>query len=525
MQEVLMKSFDVIVVGAGHNGLAASIKLAKTGRKVLLLETSSEPGGLAASKEVFNGFKTATLPHIINQLSSKAIRELDLLKYGLETKNYSIPTICIDHSGRYIQLSGNYGSEIEGISSLDQKNWINLKKRLTYQSSLLKRFIYDSPINKDNNKLLQKLKFLKAGIDLRLKGREEFQEFFRMVLMCVADVLEEEINNDLLKGLLSFDATLGINLGPRSPTSLMGLLYKLSGEVNGEQSSQIFPKGGIEKLVDTFYKSAIGSGVKIIFDQEVKNLIIENNKIQGVKTINGKEYRANKVLSSVSPIKTFFEFIGHKKLDTGVLRELKSLRYKGNVSKLNLALDQKPVSSFLDNQCLNSRIVYAPSINHVEKKFNPSKYKELPEDPCFEILFPSIIDDDLAPKKITTASIIIQNTPYDLKAGWEKSKEILYNSILTRLDSLFPGLKKSIIASQFLSPVDIESQFNVPGGHWHHSELQIDRLYSLRPIFKYSNYKTSIKNLYICGAGTHPGGGISGNPGINAANQIIVDEK
>ena len=334
MQEVLMKSFDVIVVGAGHNGLAASIKLAKTGRKVLLLETSSEPGGLAASKEVFNGFKTATLPHIINQLSSKAIRELDLLKYGLETKNYSIPTICIDHSGRYIQLSGNYGSEIEGISSIDQKNWINLKKRLTNQSSLLKRFIYDSPINKDNNKLLQKLKFLKAGIDLRLKGREEFQEFFRMILMCVADVLEEEINNDLLKGLLSFDATLGINLGPRSPTSLMGLLYKLSGEVNGEQSSQIFPKGGIEKLVDTFYKSAIGSGVEIIFGQEVKNLIIENNKIQGVKTINGKEYRANKVLSSVSPIKTFFEFIGHKKLDTGVLRELKSLRYKGNISKL-----------------------------------------------------------------------------------------------------------------------------------------------------------------------------------------------
>ena len=520
-----MKSFDVIIIGAGHNGLAASIKLAKTGRKVLLLEKSSEPGGMASSKEIFNGFKTATLPHIVNQLSSKAIKELDLLKFGLETKDYSIPTICIDNSGSYIQLSGNYGTKTEGISSIDQKNWIKLRKRLTYQSSLLKRFIYDSPINKDNNKFLQKLKFLKAGIDLRLKGREEFQEFFRMILMCVADVLEEEINDDLLKGLLSFDATLGINLGPRSPTSLMGLLYKLSGEVNGEQSSQIFPKGGIEKLVDTFYKSAIGSGVEVAFGQEVKNLIIENDKIHGVKTINGTEYRSSKVLSSVSPIKTFFDFIGHKRLDTGVLRELKSLRYKGNVSKLNLALDRIPVSNFLDDKHLNSRIVYAPSINHVEENFNPSKYKELPEDPCFEILFPSIIDNDLAPKKTNMASIIIQNTSYDLKAGWKKSKEILYNVILTRLNSLFPGLKKSVIASQFFSPVDVERQFNVPGGHWHHSELQIDRLYSLRPIFKYSNYKTPIKNLYICGAGTHPGGGISGNPGINAANQIITDEK
>ena len=520
-----MKSFDVIIIGAGHNGLAASIKLAKTGRKVLLLETSSEPGGMASSKEIFNGFKTAALPHIVNQLSSKAIKELDLLKFGLETKDYSIPTICIDNSGSYIQLSGNYGTKTEGISSIDQKNWIKLRKRLTYQSSLLKRFIYDSPINKDNNKFLQKLKFLKAGIDLRLKGREEFQEFFRMILMCVADVLEEEINDDLLKGLLSFDATLGINLGPRSPTSLMGLLYKLSGEVNGEQSSQIFPKGGIEKLIDTFYKSAIGSGVEVIFGQEVKNLIIENDKIFGVRTINGTEYKASRVLSSVSPIKTFFDFIGHKRLDTGVLRELKSLRYKGNVSKLNLALDRIPVSNFLDDKHLNSRIVYAPSINHVEENFNPSKYKELPEDPCFEILFPSIIDNDLAPKKINMASIIIQNTSYDLKAGWKKSKEILYNVILARLNSLFPGLKKSVIASQFLSPVDVERQFNVPGGHWHHSELQIDRLYSLRPIFKYSDYKTPIKNLYICGAGTHPGGGISGNPGINAANQIITDEK
>ena len=316
-----------------------------------------------------------------------------------------------------------------------------------------------------------------------------------MILMCVADVLEEEIDNDLLKGLLAFDGTLGINLGPRSPTSLMGLLYKISGEFNGQRGIQVLPKGGIKNLVDAFYKSAISSGVETIFNQEVESLILEDNKVVGVKTKNGQEYKANIVLSSVSPIKTLLKFIGPKRLDTGVLRELNSLRYKGNVSKLNLALDKVPTSEFLKPELLKSRIVYAPSIDHIEENFNPSKYKELPKDPNLEVLFPSIIDETLSPKGSAIASIIVQNTPYDLKNGWEKSREQFCENILSKLELIFPNLKKSIISTQFLSPSDIEDQFNVPGGHWHHSELQIDRMYSLRPIFKFSNYNTPIENL------------------------------
>ena len=244
-----------------------------------------------------------------------------------------------------------------------------------------------------------------------------------------------------------------------------------------------------------------------------------------MKTKNGQEYKANIVLSSVSPIKTFLKFIGPKRLDTGVLRELNSLRYKGNVSKLNLALDKVPTSEFLKPEQLKSRIVYAPSIDHIEENFNPSKYKELPKDPNLEVLFPSIIDETLSPKGSAIASIIVQNTPYDLKNGWEKSREQFCENILSKLELIFPNLKKSIISTQFLSPSDIEDQFNVPGGHWHHSELQIDRMYSLRPIFKFSNYNTPIENLYICGAGTHPGGGISGISGINSANQILLNHQ
>ncbi len=525
MQEALMKSYDVLVIGAGHNGMAASIKLANSGRKVLLLENSSQPGGMASSKDICDGFKSPTLAHLINHLSSRSINELNLTKFGLKTNNFIIPSISINSSGEHISVFNNYKSNSENLSSKDKENLERLIKRLTFQSSLLKRFLFDAPVNNNNITFSKKLKFLKTGLDLRLRGKEEFQEFFRMILMCVADVLEEEIDNDLLKGLLAFDGTLGINLGPRSPTSLMGLLYKISGEFNGQRGIQVLPKGGIKNLVDAFYKSAISSGVETIFNQEVESLILEDNKVVGVKTKNGQEYKANIVLSSVSPIKTFLKFIGPKRLDTGVLRELNSLRYKGNVSKLNLALDKVPTSEFLKPELLKSRIVYAPSIDHIEENFNPSKYKELPKDPNLEVLFPSIIDETLSPKGSAIASIIVQNTPYDLKNGWEKSREQFCENILSKLELIFPNLKKSIISTQFLSPSDIEDQFNVPGGHWHHSELQIDRMYSLRPIFKFSNYNTPIENLYICGAGTHPGGGISGISGINSANQILLNHQ
>ena len=520
-----MKSYDVIIIGAGHNGMAASIKLAKTGRKVLVLESSSEFGGMASSNILLNDNVNQPLPHLINHLCSKSIKDLDLIKYGLKTKKFFIPSISVDKNQNYISFSSSYGSQIDGMDSNEKANWEKLKKRMFFQANLLKKFLYKSPINRENNSLFDKLDFLKTGINLRIKGREEFQEFFRMMLMCVADILEEEINNDLLKGLLAFDATLGINLGPRSPTSYMGLLYRLAGEFNGAQGAQIFPEGGIPKLIETFYKSSTTAGVEFIFKNEAKNLIFENNKVTGIKTQNGEEFFADIVLSSVSPIKTFFDFIGSQRLDTGLLREIKSLRYKGNVSKLNLLLNKIPKSSFLSNEQLSARITYTPSINHVEKNFNPSKYQQLPEDPNFELLFPSIIDETNINNNGIIASIIIQNTPYSLKDGWDSSKKLLYSKIMLTLETIFPDIKKSVLASKLISPLDIETIFNVPGGHWHHSELQIDRMYSLRPVFKYSSYRTPIHGLYICGAGTHPGGGISGKSGINAANQIIKDQK
>ena len=520
-----MMSYDVIVIGAGHNGMVAATKIANSGRKVLLLESSKKPGGMSQSKELIKGFHASYLPHLINHLNPEVIKELRLRDYGFKTNQQLISTIGISSKNPPIVLKGAYGSSVKGISSTEHVSWLNLRKRLFFQSSILKKFINNVPLQSNNNSLLTKLKILKAGIDLRLSGKEEFREFFRMILMCVADVLEESLENDSLKGLLSFDATLGIKLGPRSPTSLMGLLYRLSGEINGESAGQIVPMGGPGLLMNAFYSSAEKSGVETHFNDTVSKILIKDGSVCGVKSSKGNEYFATHVVSSLSPIKTFLDLVGPTQLDTGFVREINSLRYKGNTSKLNLALSTKPKFNSINDSLLSSRMVYASSINHVEKRFNPSKYNELPLDPNFELVIPTYSDESLAPAGAAIASIIIQNTPYDLKGGWNKQKNKLKVNVISKLEEISPGFTKSIIASELLTPKDIEIRYGVPGGHWHHSEMQIDRMYSLRPVFGFSDYTTPIPGLYICGAGTHPGGGISGASGLNAAKKIISELK
>ncbi len=525
MQVQRTMSFDVIIIGAGHNGMTAATKLANSGRKVLILESKDSPGGMAKSKELIKDFHISSLPHIINHLNPEVIKELKLIKNGLKFDNRLISTINIDPEKSPIVLRGSYGSKTEGLNNNDSKNWQSLRKRLLFQSSLLKRFINTIPLQSEKNSLGAKLKILKAGLDLRLSGKEEFQEFFRMILMCVADVLEENLEDNQLKGLVSFDSTLGMRLGPRSPTSLMGLLYFFSGEAIGHSAGQIIPKGGIGNLINAFFNSTIESGVKTKFNESVAKILIKNGKVTGVKTTSGQEYFGKSIIASTSPIKTFLELVGPTNLETGFLRQINSLRYKGNTSKLNLALDKKPLFNGLDNSLLSSRMVYAPSINHVEKNFNPSKYKQLASDPNFEIVIPSYIEPSLAPNGASVASIIIQNTPYDLKDGWDKNKETLMKRVLSKLEILSPGIGKSILSSELLTPIDIEKNYDVPGGHWHHSELQIDRMFSLRPVFGFSDYKTPLPGLYMCGAGTHPGGGVSGASGLNAAKKLISDNK
>ena len=516
-----MTSFDCIVIGGGHNGMTASTILAKSGRKVLLIEASAELGGMGKTIKDFHGL---SMINTINHLNSEVINALELKKFGFEESKKLLKTISLAENKEKLIFKGPYGSDVLGINNSELQAWLKLRKRLFLQSSVLKKFVNSIPVQ-ENITFQEKINLAFTALNLRLKGKDEFQEFFRMVLMCIADIVEETLSSDLLKGLLCFDATLGIKLGPRSPTSLIGLLYRLSGEVNGHQGGQVFPKGGMDNLIQCFYKSLTQAGVSSKFNEVVSQIITEDGKAIGVKIASGKEYYAKTILSAVSPIMTFKNLVGFPKLDTGFVRAINCSRHEGNTSKLLLALNKLPEITDLNSELLDSRFIFAPSIETVEKGFNPSKYNQISKNPTFEFTIPSFIDPSLSPSDISLVSVTIQNTPYNINESWDKYKSSLQNLVIKKIEHFSPGFSKSIIKSKFLSPMDIENSYLVPGGHWHHSELQVDRMYSLRPAFGFADYKSPIEGLYICGAGTHPGGGISGSSGLNAARKILNDQK
>ena len=521
-----MTSFDTIVIGAGHNGLTAAATLAKSGRRVLLVEAAREPGGMACDVELATGFRQSRVAHLLNHLNPEVIETLELAKHGLTLHTSIAPSVCLSDDGDHLVMQGAYGETADGLTADDASAWRALRERLLLQSALLKRFISSTPVQPGAVEWSTRILAAKTALKLKLAGAEELRQFLRMALMCVADVADEALTDDRLKGLLAFDATLGIHLGPRSPTSLLGLYYRLTGEAYGQPGAQIVPKGGMGAVIETFRRAAESAGVTLRTGCKVRKILVDNGRTTGIATADGEEIHAACVVSAISPVATFLQLVGPRELDTGFVRDIRSIRTKGNVSRLNLALDRPPEFNGLPANLRGARMVYAPSIDNVERAFNPSKYGEIADALCFELVVPSESDAAMAPAGAATASMSIQNTPYDLKTGWNKaSKKQLRKGLIRQLERLAPGIGDSIVASELLTPVDIESEYLAPGGHWHHGELQVDRMYSLRPVVGAANYRGPLDGLYICGAGSHPGGGVCGASGLNAARQVIADSK
>ncbi len=487
-----MMSFDVIVIGAGHSGMTAAALLARQGRKVLVLEASDRTGGMALG-----------LAHVLHGLESEVVTALDLTKHGLE-QGPPIPTVALAPETDPLILGQGYDGTVAGPSAEHQRNWQSLRETLSSQAATLRRFVTSVPPQPGSATGPLKAEAAKAALALRRAGKHSLREFLRMALMPAADVLAESDLDPRLAGLLAFDATLGIALGPRSPTSILGLYYRLAGQ--GRMTS------GVAGFLAALESAARSAGCEFRFRMAVRQIMIEDGRAIGVVAHDGAELRAPLVLSAVSPVSTFGRLVGARHLDTGFARSVRAIRTSGNVSRIDLALKRRP--KFPGVAEGTTRLVLAPSIDHVERSFNPSKYRELPDAPCFEAVLSATSDDAVS------LSISVQNTAYSLKAGWSDGRKTLLTTVLSQLEKLCPGIGDTISSSTVLAPPDIETQWQVPGGHWHHGEWQVDRLFFNRPVFGAADYRTPIDGLFICGAGTHPGGGVNGLSGLNAAREI-----
>jgi phytoene dehydrogenase-like protein len=514
-----MKSFDAIIIGGGHNGLVAAGLLAKAGRHVIVLEASDAVGGGARTREFHPGFKASGLAHIVNRLAPEVVQEL-----GLDTTLFTsdmAPSVVLDAKNGPAVLRGAYGESVEGVSPAEAKAFSTMRSKLMMQAGILVRFLGRRPPRPGETSLGELFDLGMTGLSLVGKGRDEARDFARMALMNVADIADEYLTDDRLKALIAFDAVLGIHLGPRSPTSLLGLYYRLTGSALGAKGGQFLPRGGMGTLASVLEQAARQHGADIHLNAPVARILSDRGRVEGVVLADGEELRAALVVSAIHPVATLRNLVAPGEVDTHLSMSLKHVRSKGDAAKLHLALSKVPAFKGVSVGDLKGRLVIARSLRHVEDAFNPSKYGEFSPDPVMEITIPSLADASFAPSGGAVLSAVVQYAPYDLREGWEVGKPKFMAAIMAALEQYAPGIGESVIASELLTPVDIERQFRMPGGHWHHGELQVDQLLLNRPTFGVSGYDTPLEGLYLASAGSHPGGGISGLPGRNAARHIL----
>lgn len=499
-------SYDAIVIGAGHNGLTAAAVLAASGRKVLVLESGDEIGGGLRSHEFHPGFRAPSVAHLLGQVHPAVIAAL-----GLKLDLTPLPTVVLAAAAEPAILRGGWGADLQNVAPDQAAKWAELRKLLFTQANILKPFLARRAPALGNFSLGDKAFMAKTAIGLRLKGRDTLDDFLRMLLICVADVAEEFLTDDRLQALVSFDAVLGYRLGPRSPGSLLGLLYRLTGEVNGQQA--VLAGGDMGRVVSAFEAAARKAGAEIRTAARVGRVLVEDRRACGVVLEDGSEFRASSILSATSPRTTMLGLVGARHLDAGLVQALAHLPAKGNVAKLHLALDKMPDFGGQTS----GRFVVADGLNQIERAFNPSKYHHLPDEPVFEFVLGTE-----APRGAAVLSAAIPFAAHDLKEGWDKGRAILTKAVLTRLEKLSPGIGKTVLHAELLAPPDLEARFGLAGGHWHHVDMSADRMLMLRPLHELAGYGSTLPGLTLCGAGTHPGGGISGISGLNAAKTIIA---
>ncbi len=508
--------YDVIIVGAGHNGLVCSALLAQAGKRVLVLEANEQVGGAAVTREFADGYSVSACAHLLYQLQPEVRKDLKLTA-RLATGNMS--TIALGDSGQHVRL---FGKSVDGVSNADAESYRAFRKRMTRYSDLLRKFFNKPPPRLGTKNMKDLLTLGQLGFDLRRMGKTEMREFLRLIGMNIHDELTERFESPLLKGAISLDAVLGTHLGPRSPNTMMTYLYRLAGD-HGRTG---VPAGGMGSISNELAHTARGAGVTIRTAMPVKRIIVENGRVTGVETESGDRFDSLTVVSNADPKRTIMQLVGAKHVETGFTRRIHQLRSKGNAAKLHLALDGLPTLEGLSKKDYAERIVIAPDEHYVERAFNPAKYGESSPHPVVEMTFPSFRDETLAPTGKHVLSAVVQYAPYALQGGWDDgARETFQKAIIDTISRYAPDIEKRISAAELLTPADIEREFHITGGHWHHGELTLDQFMFVRPVSGAAQYRMPLEGLYLCGAGTHPGGGVSGAAGRNAARSILSREK
>jgi phytoene dehydrogenase-like protein len=525
----MTESYDIVVVGGGHNGLVTAFYLARAGFKPLVLERRNLVGGAAITEEFHPGFRCSTLAHATAPLQAGIIRDMGLVRHGLKMMQPDVRVFSPTPDGRALILYGDAeksSAEIAKFSAKDGHTYLDFQKSLASLSNVIADLLPMTPPDIDHPTAADLWSLLKVGKKVRGLGRKELYQLLRRGPMAVADLVAEWFDTELLRATIAARGIFGTNLGPWSAGSAMMLMLRTAcdGEACG---SAWFAQGGMGAVTQAMSAACRGAGVEIRIGVSVAQVLVKDGAVTGVVLQNGDEITARTVISNADPKSTLLGLVDAQHLEPNFLEKLKNYRTQGTLSKVNLALSGLPkFTAAPDDAALRGRIHMGPEIDYLERAFDASKYGRFSERPYLEAVIPTLTDSTLAPAGKHVMSVYVQFTPYSLRGtDWNSQRDKLATAVIKTLAEYTPELPNMILGHQVITPKDMEQTYGMTGGHPFHGELSLDQFFTMRPLLDWARYRTPIKGLYLCGSGTHPGIGLSGASGVNAAREVLRDMK
>jgi phytoene dehydrogenase-like protein len=522
--------YDAIVIGGGHNGLVNAAYLARAGKKVLVLERRHVLGGAAVTEEIFPGFKFSVCSYVVSLLRPEIIRDLDLPRHGLEILPLDgtfTPMPNGDHLWR-VNDHGQTMREIRRHSKFDAEAYEEFGKAMLQMCRFVKPILAMVPPDPTtlNPKDLFKLLFLGRRFK-DLSGEDKYNQV-QLMTMSAIDFLDQWFETDVLKATMSASGIIGTFLGVRSPGTAYVLLHHYMGEIDGAFRAWGFARGGTGAISNAIADAARELGVEVRTQTAIAQILVRDGKAVGVATTSGDEYYASVISSSVDPNLTFLKMLDPQHLSDEFRDEVKRYKYRGSSGKVNLALDGLPDFTCLpgEGHHLRGAISISPSVDYMERAYDDAKYGNYSRRPYIDMVIPSLTDPSVAPPGKHVMSCFVQYAPYKLKEGtWDEKREAFGDNVIDTIAEFAPNLKNIIVGRQVVTPLDLEREFGLTEGNIFQGELSLEQLFFLRPVPGFAQYKSPIKNLWMCGSATHPGGGIMGAPGRLAALEILKHAK
>lgn len=521
---------DVVIIGGGHNGLITAYYLAKAGYKPLVLERSAQVGGAAVTDEFHPGFRCSTLAHTAGPVRPDVVRDLQLEKYGL---NMITPDVCVtalSPDGRALSLYQDAGKSAQAIAAFSEKDaakYPEFQQSLGKIAKVIGEALATTPPDIDNPSNGDLWSMLKTGRAIRKLGKKDMFRLLRWGPMAVADLASEYFETELLRAVIAARGVFGTFLGPWSAGSALILLIRAAADPH-PAGSATFAAGGIGAVTQAMASAGKAAGVEIRTGAEVIEIRVQNGAATGVLLSTGEEIHAKAVISNADPKRTLLKLTDPVHLSPDFVQKLQHFRGNGTVAKVNLALSALPTFTALkngDTSALKGRIHIGNEIDYLERAFDESKYGNFSKQPYLEVTIPSLTDPTLAPEGKHVMSIYMQYAPYKLKDDWERQRKALGQTVVQTLAQYAPNLPELILTHQIITPRDLEEKYGLTGGQIFHGDLALDQFFTMRPLLDWARYKTPIENLYLCGSGTHPGAGLTGGSGANAAREILKELK